>query len=133
MVAEVDGSYTVLTIGGESGNLTLMPGNCDAAYVTLNLRTDGMKDLTEASVAGTPVQVRLYVVDSVKTWLDQEVDVYPNPLLAGSATATPGDRFVTVGELHDIAETLAAMPTLNAADREARFNRLITMLGGLNV
>lgn len=133
MVAPVDGAYTVLTTGGEPGNVNQVPGDCDAAYVTLNLRTDGMKDLTEAVDAGTPVTVRLYLVDAVKTWVDQEIEVYPSPLLAGSATATPGDRFVTVGEMHDIAEALAAMPTLNAADREARFNRLIAMLGGLNV
>ena len=115
---------------GSFGSFAFVTGSLDTVYVTATLSSVALKALVDAAVPGNPVTLRLYLRDSIKTWLDQDVDVYPCPL-ASATPAVPTDCYVTAGQLNAIATTLATMSTLTAAEREARMNYLIAQLGAL--
>lgn len=122
---------TSLGSGGTAGSFSFVEGRTDAIYCTLSLLTVPLKALVDAVTPGTPVTVRLYLADSEKTWLDTDIDIYPSPIKATYSPATAGDRYVTLGDLDAVVAAVQAMPTLTAADREARFNALLTRLGGI--
>ena len=112
------------------GSLAFVSGTLDSVYATATLSSVALKALVDAAVPGTPVTLRLYLRDAVKTYADLDVDVYPCPLVSASP-AVPADTYVTAGQLNAIAAALAAMSTLTAAEREARMNYLVTQLGAL--
>lgn len=130
---QVAGTSTFLNDGGDTaGDFSFMAGSSDAIYATVALTSARLKTLTEAAVPGTPVVVRVYLTDGTVTWLDQTMEILPSPVFSGTVpTSTTGSVFVTTAELHDAAAIAAAMPSATPAEREAKLNRLLSLLEGL--
>jgi hypothetical protein len=129
----VAGASAFLNDGGNAaGDFEWMAGSSDAVYATVALTSARLKVLTEAAIPGTPVTVRIYLTDGAVTWLDQAMEILPSPVFSGTApTSTTGSVFVTTAALHDAAVAVAAMPSATPAEREAKLNRLLSLLGGL--
>ena len=126
------GNYTA-AVTVAAGDMHFSPGSVDTVYCLASLLTTEVKAAVDAQLPGVPATLRLYLRDSEATFLDQDIDVYPSPLVSASP-ATPGDLYITAAAVKAIIDGVggvAAMPTLTAAQREARFVALLTGLGGL--
>ena len=117
-------------------------------YCTLDLNTPETEDLMDPLAPGDPVPTRLIVSDTNGVWADVEFNLYANP--AASSSGQPpivGDPFVTESALATALTpyllttdsidksslnidltAVQSLPTLSPADREVRFNALLTVL-----
>ena len=108
-----------------------VPGCVDKVYAQISLLTVEAAAATAALAPGVPVEVRVYLYETGgKTWLDTSASLYPNPAVSGG-DGTACIAYVTAGDLAALATSVAAMPSLNAAQREARFNALLVGLQAL--
>ena len=127
--AKTAGNYTA-AVTVPPGDIHFSPGTVDTVYCLASLLTAGVKEAVDAVPHGSPATLRIYLRDSEATFLDQDLEIYPSPLTSASP-ASPEDVFVTAAQLKAVTDAVAAMPTLTAAQREARFQALIDGLGGL--
>ena len=117
-------------------------------YATLTLFTDEIKDYLEDAEAGEPLLTQLVISDTNGVWVDITLDLYPNPQLDGEIPPPiVSDPYIRESDLEsalsdylltedsiDKADlntdllAVQALPTLTAAEREARFNALLTAL-----
>ena len=130
--AKTAGNYAA-AVTVAAGDMHYVTGSTDTVYCLASLLTSPVKTAVDAMIPGVPATFRIYLRDSEATFLDQDIEIYPSPL-TNAAPATPGDVYVTAAQIKAIingVDGVAAMPTLTASQREARFVALITGLGGL--
>lgn len=127
--AKTAGNYTA-AVTVAAGDMHYVSGTTDSVYCLASLLTSAVKTAVDAMIPGTPATFRLYLRDSGATFLDQDIEIYPSPL-TNASPATPGDVYVTAAQIKAVTDAVALMPTLTAAQREARFAALLTLLGGL--
>lgn len=115
----------------------LVPGTSDAFYSSADIRSGALATALGAVEPGSALTVRAYVADTYMVWVDCDIDILPTPHL--SETSWPGIEapFATEDEVILKADLLAgitpilSMPTLTAANREARMNALLALLNDL--
>lgn len=129
LFAKTAGNYSA-AVSVAAGNILFSPGTTDTVYCLVSLLTSEVKKAVDAVLPGSPAVFRIYLRDAEATFLDQDIEVYPSPLVSASPSA-PGDVYVTAAQIKAVTDSVAAMPTLTAAQREARFAALLTLLGGL--
>ena len=117
---------------GVFSTFAFVPGDTSAVYCRVGLNTDELATAAAVAAAdmGEAAALRLYLMDGTKTWLDTDVPVYREPLSSASG-ATASSAWVTKASLAAIAAAVNMMPTLTAAQREARFQYLVTALAAL--
>ena len=114
-----------------------VPGRHDSFYATLDLASTALTSAMSGLEPGEPLVVRLYVADANVVWADTDVSIYPSPHLDQSSWPDPEAPFVREDDVilkADLLEGLApilVMPTLTAAQREARFEALLQLLNDL--
>ena len=115
--------------GGTS--FSWVPGCLDAAYVTVSLDSAPLATAMASVEPGTPVPCRIFLVESgAVTWLDMAAEILPSPLLTVNPV-DPQDPFVPRSALIGLAASVSSMPTLTAAQREARMQALLSGLAAL--
>lgn len=115
---------------GNSG-WAFLPGRTDAVYAEISLYTANCETLCAALAPGEPTEARLYLCESSgKTWLDTSVSLYPNPTLSGGSAGT-ANQFVLRSSVRALANAVAAMPSLNAFQREQKLDALLAGLAAL--
>lgn len=108
-----------------------VPGCVDKVYANISLHTTEAATAVTGKAPGEATEVRLYLYETGgKTWLDTSANLYPNPAVAGGG-GTPSSCYVTCAELAAAVAPILTMPTLNAVQREARFNALLAALSNL--
>lgn len=108
-----------------------VPGSKDAVYTDVSLDASGLASALDGVLPGSSVPARFYLSESgAVTWVDMPFSIMPSPLL-NIAPAEPEGTFVPRSALIGLAGAVAAMPTLTPAQREARFQYLLTGLSGL--
>jgi len=118
----------------QASSFAAVPGRHDSFYASADISSAALTSAMAALEPGDPLTVRLYVADSDFVWADCDIDVYPSPHLSQSSWPDPESPFVRESEVvlkSDLAAGLAPiveMPTLTAAQREARFNALLQLL-----
>lgn len=121
-------------------SFAFVPGDTSSVYCRVSLATvelaaslDGgtVDSVTLSGVGiGEAKTLRLYLMDGTRTWLDMDVPVYREPLSSASG-ATASSAWVTKAALAAVATHIKTMPTLTAAQREARFQYLVDGLEDL--
>ena len=108
-----------------------LPGRVDAVYAEVSLLTANAEALSGTLSPGEPAEVRVYLSETgSKTWIDSSADFYPNPTLSGGSAGTAND-FVLRSSLRALANAVAAMPSLNAYQREQKLDALLARLAAL--
>ena len=117
-------------------------------YCTLDLLTGEIETALTSQTPGEPYPVHLIVGDTNGVWVDAGMNLYHNPALSaetipplagdpfvsGSALATALEPYALIDDTVDRSDLYAdllvvqAMPTLNPAQSEARFNALLALL-----
>ena len=113
-----------------AGSVHFTPGSTDSVYCLASLLTTTVKAAVDAQLPGVPATFRIYLRDSETTFLDQDIDIYPSPLV-NAYPPDPAEIYITAGPLKALAAAVAAMPTLTSAQREARLDAWLTGIGGL--
>jgi len=115
-----------------------VPGRHDSFYATLDLASAALTSAMSALEPGEPLVARLYVADANVVWADTDISIYPSPHLDQSSWPDPEAPFAREDDVILKADLLAgvtpivAMPTLTAAQREARFEALLQLLSSLS-
>jgi len=103
-------------------------------YASLDLATDEISDYLADTTPGDAKYARLYLADAEGVWLDVAVPLAPAPYLDQSAWPEPVSPYAQTAAVILKADLLAgitpilAMPTLTAAQREARLQALLNLL-----
>jgi len=115
-----------------SGSFAFVPGTSDKVYASVSFATAEALAAVSDCALGEPAPVRFYLFESGgKTWMDTSVDLYPEPLVAYTLPSPPpaaGNAYVTQADLAAAIAPVLAMPTLTAAQREARVDALLQIL-----
>lgn len=115
----------------------LVPGTSDSFYATASIASDNLATALDTVEPGSALTVRAYVADSYMVWVDCDLDVLPSPHTAETSWPAVTPPFAAEADVVLKADLLAGvtpiltMPTLTAADREARMNALLTLLNDL--
>ena len=124
-----DADGTALHVGTPSW--TFVPGSVDRVYAAVSLASSAAETLAAALSAGESVDVFLNLAEGGgRTWLDIALPFRNSPAVndtQGGASVA----FVSKAALAAIADEIIPMPTLTAAQREARFALLLTRLAAL--
>ena len=114
-----------------------VPDRHDSFYASADISSSALTLALAAVKPGDPLTVRLYVADDNVTWADCDIDIYRTPHLAQSSWPAPTAPFARTDTVILRSDLLAgvtpiiAMPTLTAAQREARFTALLSLLSTL--
>lgn len=115
----------------------VVPGRHDSFYTSADISSSALTSALVALEPGEPLTVRLYVADTNVVWADCDIDIYRAPHLSQESWPDPESPFAREEDVilkTDLAAGLApiiVMPTLTAAQREARFNALLELLDTL--
>ena len=112
------------------------PENPGTFYSALDLGSSALDSALEDTPSGEPFSARLYISDANTTWVDMSIRVLPSPHRA-PGWPDPADPYPKASEVvlkADLRTGLApilGMPTLNAAQREARLQALLDLLNAI--
>ena len=129
-------------------NFSQVTGKPHDFYATLSLFTDELKAYLTDAEAGEPLEAQLQVSATNGTWVDRTLEIYPNPaameeippptvtdpylkesdLTAALADYLLIDDSIDKASLNAALDAVNVMSTLTAAEREARFNALLSAL-----
>ena len=125
-----DGSVLSRLLAGTAWQY--VPGRKTSVYATLAFDLPAAAALSYATVPGRSAPVRLYMRDPMgRTLLDTSAEFYPCPYpVDGSAGPEPGplQTVVLKSAIAAAVAAVRAMPSLNAAQREERFLKLLEKL-----
>lgn len=111
-----------------------VPAEPGAFYASLDMATDAVDTLLADTGPGDEVVVRLYVADSGNVWADCDLPLTPAPYRDADTWPAPQPAFLTAASgvtKESLAAGVAAvkaLPTLTAAQREARVQALLDLL-----
>lgn len=140
----VDPSTLVLSLHGKEAPFPALvtppsvwyptPGNPGSYYASVDLSTSAVTSLLSGVIPGGEVLIRLYVADGSNVYVDCDVPLSPAPYRSAGTWPAPTSPFATENQvvlrsaLHGALQEILAMPTLSAANREARLQSLIAAL-----
>ena len=105
-----------------------VPGCVDKVYATVSLASAEATALAATLEAGESVDVYLNLAESGgRTWVDIALPFRESPAVSGGS-GEAATQYLPRAALASVASEVAAMPTLTAAQREARFAKLIQRL-----
>lgn len=120
---------TALHVG--SPTWAFVPGSIDRVYASVSLASSAAETLAATLAAGESVDVFMNLAESGgRTWVDAAFP-FRNAPAVNDTQGQASSAFVAKATLAAIADEVTAMPTLTAAQREARFALLLTRLAAL--
>jgi hypothetical protein len=115
-----------------------VPDRHDSFYASADISSAALTSALAAVKPGDPLTVRLYVADDNVVWADCDLDILRSPHLSQESWPDPEAPFARTDTVILRSALLAgvtpiiAMPTLTAAQREARITALLSLLSTLS-
>lgn len=114
-----------------------VPDSSNSFYASADISSATLTTALASVLPGNALVARLYVADSNAVWADCDIAIQPSPHLSAESWPVPEAPFAETPQVilrSDLLTGLAPisiMPTLSAAQREARFEALLSMLTSL--